>query len=206
MGLASGFRKERPSLNCGNRTPDLGTLRAAIHRHSTGPASVSAPCSPAFRVSAEVNHRTSHPDAVSSDTKAAILDYCVFTQLVCPLPPSHSLTFPPALPSSPGKRGPLRCHGDEKGCSAGGGSEVDSCRGNVTSRRPLPRRAKLRSHDGCCSVRRGVWLHPVLTGFWVTVDFLPQQPRPEENLPKPRNPNSLFLVDQRFTYRGRLRS
>lgn len=36
---------------------------------------------------------------------AAILDYCVFTKLVCPLPPSRSLTFPPALPPSPGKPG-----------------------------------------------------------------------------------------------------
>lgn len=99
-----------------------------------------------FQVSAGVNHHTTVSPlterralaAVSSDTMAAILDYCVFTKLVCPLPPSRRLTFPPALPPSPGKRGPLRCHGDERGCSAGGGLEVDSCRGNLTSRRPLP--------------------------------------------------------------------
>lgn len=66
-----------------------------------------------FQASAEVNHHTTVCPltetralaAVSSDTMAAILDYCVFTKLVCPLPPSRSVTFPPALPSSPGKRG-----------------------------------------------------------------------------------------------------
>lgn len=59
-----------------------------------------------FQASAEVNHHATVPPlAVSSDTMAAILDYCVFTKLVCPLPPSRSVTFPLALPSSPGKRG-----------------------------------------------------------------------------------------------------
>lgn len=66
-----------------------------------------------FQVSAEVNHHTTVSPltkkpalaGVSSDTMAAILDYCVFTKLVCPLPPSRRLTFPPALPSSPGRQG-----------------------------------------------------------------------------------------------------
>lgn len=66
-----------------------------------------------LQASAEVNHHTTACSlarkaalaAVSSDTMAAILDYCVFTKLVCPLPPSRRLTFPPALPSSPGKQG-----------------------------------------------------------------------------------------------------
>lgn len=37
---------------------------------------------------------------------AAILHYCVFTKLVCPLSARGRLTFPPTLPPpSPGKRG-----------------------------------------------------------------------------------------------------
>lgn len=68
---------------------------------------------------------------------AAILDYCVFRKLVCPLPPSRRLTFPPALPSSPGKQGLTAAMAMKEGVQLEGGLEVDSCRGNLTSRRPL---------------------------------------------------------------------
>lgn len=106
--------------SCGNQTSPPGTLSTVIL-----PATHINPLKWAlsfssvflyhsvFRVSAKVNHHTTVSPltkkpalaAVSSDTMAAILDYCVFTKLVCPLPPSCRLTFPPALPSSPGKQG-----------------------------------------------------------------------------------------------------
>lgn len=73
--------------------------------------------------------KTSAPASVSRGTMAAILDYGVCTKLVCLRSGSHS------LPRAPGPRGngaSLRCHGDETGCS-----DEDSCRGDLTSRRPL---------------------------------------------------------------------
>lgn len=103
-----------------------------------------------FRLS--TNHQTTIPPlakkwasaGVSWNTMAAILDYCAVTKLVCPLLASfpHSLLHAIShsllrFPLSPGKQGPHCCHGDERACSAGEGLEVDSCRGNLTSRCPL---------------------------------------------------------------------
>lgn len=94
----------------------------------------------------EVNHHTTVPPltqdpastAVRSDTMAAILDYCVFTKLVCPLPPSGCLTFPAALLWSPGKPGLCAAMAMKEGVQLEEGGEVDSCCGNLTSRRPPP--------------------------------------------------------------------
>lgn len=71
---------------------------------------------------------------------AAILDYCVFTKLVCPLPHSGCLTFSPVLPAVPWENGGLiAAMVMKRGVRLEGGLEVDSCYGNLTSHRPLPR-------------------------------------------------------------------
>lgn len=57
---------------------------------------------------------------VRLDTMAAILHYCVFTKLVCPLPHSCCLTFPPALPHPLGNRGLVAAMVMKEGVQLGG--------------------------------------------------------------------------------------
>lgn len=126
------------SLLSGYLSPTVGTLLPQSERCDPSTLSPINPlnrglgfavCSDrVFQVSAEVNHHTTVSPLqeaalapASCRTKAAILDYHVFTKLVCPLPSSHWLTFPSLRPPSPGKRGPLCCHGDERGRLNGGG-------------------------------------------------------------------------------------
>lgn len=103
------------------------------------------------------------------DTMAVILDYCVFSKLVCPPPPLPPPPSPSHIPSCTprrplGNQGLTAAMAMKEAVQLKGGLDVDGCHGNVTSRRPPPlfslstphKEPKLRWHDGCRPVVR--WL------------------------------------------------